>query len=82
MAFRNVLYCSVCDRQFIPRLMTRIDGDDNAAKREIAIFRRDGFQRPVLAVTQLTKISTNCNQSINNEIVAMEQVPSCLRLNV
>lgn len=82
MAFRSVLQCYVCDRRFIPRLMSRIDRDDKAAKREIAIFRRDSFQRPALEVTKLTKICTNCNQSINNEIVAMEQDPSCLRLNV
>ncbi|KYM96864.1 hypothetical protein ALC62_12474 [Cyphomyrmex costatus] len=81
MVFRK-LRCYVCDGRFAPRLMTRIDGDDNAAKREIAINRRDGFQRPALEVTDLTKICTNCNQSIRNEIVAIEEDPACLRLNV
>lgn len=48
MAFRNVVCCYVCDRRFAPRLMTRIDGDENAAKLEVAIERRDSFNRPPL----------------------------------
>ncbi|XP_029173786.1 uncharacterized protein LOC114942563 [Nylanderia fulva] len=62
--------------------MTRIDEDENADKREIAILRRDGFHRPPLDVTHLTRICTNCNQLIRNEVAAMEQDPTCLRLNV
>ena len=74
--------CYVCDRKFIPRLMTRIDQDENAHKREIAIQRRKGLDLPLLEVTEHTKICTNCNQSISNEIIAIEEDPACLRLNV
>ncbi|XP_071653832.1 uncharacterized protein [Temnothorax longispinosus] len=62
--------------------MSRIDGDENADKCEIAIRRRDEFQRPPLAVTDLTRICITCNQSIRNEITEMERDPTCLRLNV
>lgn len=51
MAFRNRLRCYVCDNQFAPRVMTRIDGDENAGKCEIAIRRREEFGRPPLDVT-------------------------------
>lgn len=79
MAFRNVLRCYVCDRRFAPRLMIRIDGDENATKLEVAIQRRDSFNRPLFEVKNLTRICTNCNQSILHEIVALEEG---LRLNV
>lgn len=82
MAFRNVLPCYVCDRNYAPHLMARIYGDENVNKIEIAIQRRDYCNRPPLEVTELTRICMNCNQSILNEINAMEQDPSCLRLNV
>ncbi|EZA56076.1 hypothetical protein X777_03921 [Ooceraea biroi] len=82
MAFRNLLRCYVYDKRFAPRLMTRIDGDENADKCEIAIRRRDGFHRPPLDVTHLTRICSNYNQSIRNEIAAIEQDPTCLQLNV
>lgn len=62
--------------------MSRIDGDENANKREIAIRRRYGFQRPSLAVTDLTRICITCDQSIRNKITEMERDLTCLRLNV
>lgn len=82
MAWRNRLKCYICDRDFLPNQLSRIDGDEKANKREIAIYRRDGFQRPPLAVTDLTRICITCNQSICNEITEMERDPTCLRLNV
>lgn len=62
--------------------MARIYGDDNNAKRVIAIARRERFIRTALSVTDLTRICINCNQSIMNEILELEQNPHCLRLNV
>lgn len=79
---RNLLTCFVCDGRFQPRLMTRINGDENAAKSEIAIRRRQELFRPPLDVNADTKICTNCNQSIRNEISAIEEDPACLRINV
>lgn len=66
----------------MPGQMSRIDRDENADKREIAILRRDAFDRPALHVTNLTRICINCNQSISDEIAALERDPACLRLNV
>lgn len=62
--------------------MSRIDTDENANKREIAIRRRDDFQRPPLAVTNLTRICITCNQSIRIEITEMKRDNTCLRLNI
>ncbi|KYN09188.1 hypothetical protein ALC57_18701 [Trachymyrmex cornetzi] len=80
MALR--LNCYVCDGRFLPRTMALIDGEANAAKQGIAIQRRDHFDRQPLEVTHLTRICINCNQSITAEIAAIEQDPSCMRLNV
>ncbi|XP_067205331.1 uncharacterized protein [Linepithema humile] len=82
MAWRNRLNCYICNRNFVRNQMSRIDTDENANKREIAIRRRDDFQRPPLAVTNLTRICITCNQSIRNEITEMERDNTCLRLNV
>lgn len=62
--------------------MTRIGGDENANKCEISIRRREEFRRLPLDVTHLTRICINCNNSIINEITAIEQDPACLRLNI
>lgn len=49
---------------------------------DIAIRRRDEFQRPPLAVTDLTRICITCNQSIHTEIREIDRNPTYLRLNV
>lgn len=82
MAFRNRLSCYVCNNQFAPRVMARIDGAGNANKCQIAIERRTAFDRPPLDVTPLTRICINCNQSILNEIGMIEHDPTCIRINV
>lgn len=81
MADRN-LNCFVCDNRFPRRTMARIDGDQNNIRRDLAIERRDGFNRHPLDVNELTRLCINCNRSINEEIAAIEQDPTCLRLNV
>jgi hypothetical protein len=81
MAFRNIISCYACDRRFVPRSMSRIDGEDNAHKREIAISRREANDMPPLEVSPNTKICINFNQSILNEIHIIEQDPTCLRIN-
>lgn len=55
MALRNLFTCFVCDNRFQARHMRRIDGDDNAAKRDIAIFRRDMAGRPALETDQIMR---------------------------
>jgi len=52
--------------------MSRIDGDRNIDKRKIAICRRDGFQKPPLIITNLTRICITYTQSICNEITEMQ----------
>jgi len=79
MAFRNVLNCYVCDQQFPPRVLARIDGGNNAVKRNIAIQRCDNLNRPPLDMTDHTRLCINCNRSINDEIHALELDPFCLR---
>lgn len=82
MAFRNLFICFVCDGRFQARQMRRIDGSDNVAKKDIAIFRRDMAGRPALEVTDLTRLCVNCNRSIRDEIELLEQDPTCMRINV
>ncbi|KYN21785.1 hypothetical protein ALC57_05107 [Trachymyrmex cornetzi] len=82
MAFRNVVSCYVCDRTFSSRVLTRIDGEGNAHKREISIRRREENNMPPMDISPNSKICLNCNQSILNEINHIEQDPTCLRVNV
>jgi len=79
MAFRNILNCYVCDQQFPPMVLARIDGGNNAVKRNIAIQRRDNLNGPPLDMTDHIKLCINCNRSINVEIHALELGPFCLR---
>ncbi|XP_018394741.1 PREDICTED: uncharacterized protein LOC108773430 [Cyphomyrmex costatus] len=62
--------------------MSCIDGEENDAKLNIAVQRRNAFNRCALEVTDLTRICINCNQSIRQEIQAIEEDPGRLRLNV
>lgn len=82
MAFRNLLTCFVCDGRFQARQMRRIGGDDNAAKRDIAIFRRDMAGRLAVEVTDRTRLCVNCNRYILEEIDILERDPICMRINV
>ncbi|KYN50167.1 hypothetical protein ALC62_01022 [Cyphomyrmex costatus] len=76
------LHCYICDRRFPRRTMSCIDGEENDAKLNIAVQRRNAFNRCALEVTDLTRICINCNQSIRQEIQAIEEDPGRLRLNV
>lgn len=51
-----------CDRELIPNVVARIDGDANVHKCETAIKRREAFERLPLDVTARTKICVNCNR--------------------
>ncbi|KYN06089.1 hypothetical protein ALC62_02972 [Cyphomyrmex costatus] len=64
MAYRNLLTCFVCNNRYQPRLMRRIDGENNDAKRDIAILRRDNTGLPALEVNGQTRLCMNCNISI------------------
>ncbi|OXU16518.1 hypothetical protein TSAR_008925 [Trichomalopsis sarcophagae] len=72
----NRLHCYICDGRFSARTMSRIDGEENAAKLGIAVQRRDAFNRPPLEVKNLTRLCINCNQSVREEIQAIEEDPS------
>ena len=78
MAHRNRLNCFVCNRESTPQQMARIDDDNNIDKRIVAIERRQRFMLPVLEVIALTRLCINCNQSIRNELVALENDPNTL----
>lgn len=78
----NRRHCYTCHSVNFIHRMSRIDGDNNAAKKEIAITRRETFGRPPLLINDQTRICFNCNVSILNEITAIENDPTCLRLNV
>ncbi|XP_018372832.1 PREDICTED: uncharacterized protein LOC108767426 [Trachymyrmex cornetzi] len=82
MAFRNLLTCFVCNNRYQPRLMRRIDGENNDAKRDIAILRRDNAGLPALEVNDQTRLCMNCNISILEEIDLILQDERHMRLNV
>ena len=74
--------CYICDRRFRLQNLFRIDREEDIVKSQIAIGRRDVFNRPPLEITNLTRLCINCNQSIIEEINIIENDPQCLRLNV
>lgn len=76
MANRNEMPCFVCDRIFRLNQLTRLDGDDNAVKREIAMKRCEeaGMQVDLMYNARLC---LNCNCSINNEIREQENDSTC-----
>lgn len=45
MSYRRRIHCYVCDNAFQIQQMARINGDNNAIKRQIAISRRDGLEK-------------------------------------
>jgi len=79
MAFRNRLPCYVCNAFRAPVQMTRIGGDNDTYKREIAIFRREQINHPFLEINNDSRI---CNINILNEIRILEENPSNIRFNV
>ena len=48
----------------------------------IAIIGLDYFNRPPLNNTNMTRICFKCNQSIHNELAAIERGSSCMELNM
>lgn len=83
MAFRrNRAHYYICDKACFLGQMARIDREEDANKREIAIRRQEEFHRPLLIVMDVTRICFNCNQSIHNEITQLERDPACMRFNV
>lgn len=64
------------------RQMARLNGIDNALKRDIAIDRRENQRRPPQDIHDHTRICAPCNISIVREIREMENDPHCLKMNV
>lgn len=50
-----------------PQQMSRIDRIEDAFKREIAIFRQNAVNRPLIVIDANTRLCNNCNRSIVNE---------------
>lgn len=82
MAFRNRIICYVCNHGRAPQLTSRLDGEENALAREIAVNRRDDIGRPPLAITPETRVCNNCMATIRREIEILQNDPQCMRLNV
>lgn len=82
MAYRHRIHCHVCDHAFQARQMVRINGYNNAVKRQIAVFRRDELNREPIDINDESRLRFNCNLSIANEIEQIELDPTCLRLNI
>lgn len=82
MAFRIRWLCFICNQPFRPALLVRIDGDENIAKSEIAIRRREEFELPPLHIDDSTRLCINCNRSVTDEIFLIENNPDAIRLNV
>ncbi|KAJ8671059.1 hypothetical protein QAD02_002318 [Eretmocerus hayati] len=82
MAFRNLLTCFIYEGRFPLQNMSRIDGDQNVHECEIAINRREGFDRPALGITSLTRLCFVRNRCILQEIRTVQENPLCVRLNV
>jgi len=82
MAFRNRLPCYVCNALRAPVQMTRIGGEYDAHKREIAIFRREQMNHPFLEINNDSRICQPCNINILNEIRILEENLSNIRFNV
>lgn len=78
----NRFHCYSCNTALVRRVMVRINGEQNAAKREIAINRRIDGNMPEVVIDDETRICNNCNISIVREIRMMEEDPHHLRLNV
>lgn len=82
MAFANRLQCYICENRLPPRNMFRIYGEERIEICEIAVARRDGFERPPLDVEPNTRICFNCYQDILREIRVIQENPMSVRLNV
>lgn len=82
MALRNNLPCYICNGNFRPAVLSRLDGDGNEAKIEVAIRRRDEFNRPPLEIGNVTRLCLNCNRSVLEEIDLIQNNPAAVRLNI
>ncbi|KYN12427.1 hypothetical protein ALC57_15394, partial [Trachymyrmex cornetzi] len=82
MAFRIRFNCYVCNSVCEAQQSVRINREDNLVKVEIMTFRRDTRNLPDVNVDENTRICSNCNRSIIEEIRQVELNPECLRLNV
>lgn len=78
----NRLNCYACNGRFQLRTMALMDRQDDAAKVEIAINRRNSLNLPPLDLDDHPRLCINCNQSIREEIEAVEHDPDCLRFNI
>ena len=82
MAYRNRTCCYVCSRSFRNRQMSRINGEENVIKKEIAILRRHRLGSEPIDIGAESRLCFNCNLSIEDEIKKINRDPASLRLNI
>ncbi|KYN09438.1 hypothetical protein ALC57_18444 [Trachymyrmex cornetzi] len=80
MPFGRQLKCYVCNVEGRAQQMPRIGEDED--KQQIALSRRSANNLPNMNIENDIRLCFNCNQSIQNEIAAIQADPTCLRLNV
>jgi len=73
MAFRNRLPCYICNALRAPAQMTRIGRDNDAHKREIAIFWREQMNHSFSEINNDSRNCQSCNINILNEIKILEE---------
>lgn len=78
----QLIPCYICPAAQRPQTMVRLLGENNAARRDIAIRRRANQGRDPLVINVGSRICNNCNRSIAEEIIILANDPVCLRLNV
>ena len=81
MAYRNRIECYICEVPYEPRSTSRIYGDENINKREVAIYFRSNLNFPPIEFNENSRVCFNCVNMINTE-VRTENDPSYTRLNV
>ncbi|EGI66282.1 hypothetical protein G5I_05245 [Acromyrmex echinatior] len=81
MAFRNRIHCFTCDVAGQPRVMKKLDGDNNENKRQIAIRFRQDLRRPIEELRNESRLCMTCFRLFESEI-DMQDDPICIRLNV
>ncbi|KYN02792.1 hypothetical protein ALC62_06370 [Cyphomyrmex costatus] len=81
MAFRNRIRCFICDVAGQPRVMKKLDEDNNENKRQIAIRFRQDLRRPIEELRNESRLCMTCFRLVESEI-DMQDDPTCIRLNV
>ena len=80
MANRN-LRCFICDVRGQPRVMKKLDGNENENKRQVAVRFRQDLRMPFEEIRNESRLCATCFRLVVSEI-EMEDDRTCVRLNV